>query len=187
MTPEPEWVDLGLPSGLLWRRFNLGATPSEPDGLYFSWGNTEGHSVSSGYDFSVDVYAATPAAAIDEDIPLSQDAARESLGAPWRMPTAAEFQELFDNCNSAWVKFYGVNGRLFTSRLNGRMLFFPAAGFYIETALQNHGLVGRYWSSSYDSETNAFDMGFTDSEAVPQRSAGRHVGFSIRAVRSASF
>ena len=49
-------VDLGLPSGRLWADRNLGAnTPSE-SGLYYSWGNTDGHTaqeVEDGdYEFS---------------------------------------------------------------------------------------------------------------------------------------
>ena len=35
-----EWVDLGLPSGLLWAKCNLGATAPEEYGDYFAWGET---------------------------------------------------------------------------------------------------------------------------------------------------
>ena len=33
-----EWVDLGLPSGLLWNSCNLGATSPEKYGNYYAWG-----------------------------------------------------------------------------------------------------------------------------------------------------
>ena len=33
-----EWVDLGLPSGLLWASTNVGAEKPEDFGLYFAWG-----------------------------------------------------------------------------------------------------------------------------------------------------
>jgi hypothetical protein len=39
----PSYVDLGLPSGLLWATCNVGAKSPEEAGLYFSWGNVEGH------------------------------------------------------------------------------------------------------------------------------------------------
>ena len=35
-----EWVDLGLPSGLLWATCNLGATTPEEYGGYYAWGET---------------------------------------------------------------------------------------------------------------------------------------------------
>lgn len=185
MTPEPEWVDLGLPSGLLWAKSNLGATRPESDGIYFSWGNTEGHPAGAGYDFSLEEYNTTPAAAITEDLSLSQDAARAILGSPWRMPSAAEFQELFDNCASEWTTLNGVQGRLLTSNVNGNTLFIPAAGYYDETSLLNRGSSGRYWSTSYVSATDAHLLGFNSSGVQPQSTSIRRDGLSIRAVRSA--
>lgn len=183
MTPEPEWVDLGLPSGLLWARKNLGATVPESPGIYFSWGNTDGHPAGAGYDFSQEVYDATPGAAITEDLSLSQDAARLYLGAPWRMPSAAEFQELYDNCANVWTTLNGVNGILFTSNVNGKTLFFPAAGYISDETLGGRGSDGRYWSSSYRTAANAYLLYFNASTVLPQEYVNRHFGFSVRAVR----
>ena len=45
------FVDLALPSGLLWCEHNVGATTPYEDGLYFSWGNVKGHTGDDGYDF----------------------------------------------------------------------------------------------------------------------------------------
>ena len=36
-----KFVDLGLPSGLLWAETNVGAASSSDDGDYFAWGETE--------------------------------------------------------------------------------------------------------------------------------------------------
>lgn len=185
MTPEPEWVDLGLPSGLLWAKANLGATLPESYGLYFSWGNTDGHPAGAGYDFSQEVYDATPAAAISADLSLEQDAARVNLGAPWRLPAAVEFQELNTYCDSVWTSINGVNGRLFTSRRNGNTLFFPAAGYYVGTIRATLGASGYYWSSTHYNAANARDLDFTSSNINPQDSFERRCGFPIRPVRSA--
>lgn len=182
MTPEPKWVDLGLPSGLLWAKANIGSAKPEGIGLYFSWGNTDGHAEGSGYDFSQAVYDTTPGKAITNNLSLSQDAARANLGAPWRMPTAAEFQELYDNCTYVWTTLNGVNGILFTSNVNGNTLFFPAAGFYNGTSLSNRGSRGGYWSSAYNSATSAHSLGFDSSSIDPQNDSGRRIGFSVRAV-----
>lgn len=185
MTPEPVWVDLGLPSGILWAKANLGATLPGSPGVYFSWGNTEGHPVGAGYDFSQEVYDATPAAAISDNLSLEQDAARVNLGSPWRMPTIAEFQELFDNCASVWTTMNGVDGRLFTSNINGRTLFLPAAGLYDGTLLNYRGMGGFYWSSSFNNASNARCLYLDNSTVNPHSSNYRRWGFSVRAVREA--
>lgn len=171
-----------MPSGLLWRRCNIGASTPEEPGVYFSWGNLEGHAVGSGYDFSQDEYDTTPAAAITADLSLSQDAARAILGAPWRMPFATEFQELYDNCTSVWTTLNGVNGRLFTSNVNGNTLFFPAAGICDGTSLSGRGSLGGYWSTRYDSAANARSLYFNSSGINAQSHDLRHRGFSVRAV-----
>ena len=160
----------------------MGAVYKEDSGLFFSWGNTEGHAEGSGYDFSQDTYDATTGAAITSDLSLSQDAARANLGAPWRMPTAAEFHELFDNCTCVWTTMNGVAGRLFTSNVNGNTLFFPAAGSYHGTSLSNRGSSGGYWSSTYNSATSARNLFFNSSGVYPQDSSYRCNGFSVRAV-----
>lgn len=160
----------------------MGAVNKEDSGLYFSWGNTEGHAEGSGYDFSQDVYNATPGAAITTDLSLSQDAARANLGAPWRMPTIAEFRELYDNCTNVWTRINGVAGRLFTSKVNGNTLFFPEAGRYDGTSLNAGGSRGYYWSSTYDSATNAHILYFDSSGVGLNSNSGRRYGFPMRAV-----
>ena len=42
------------------------------------------------------------------------DAATAHLGAPWRMPTDAEFAALTNNCIATWITTNGVSGRLVT-------------------------------------------------------------------------
>lgn len=160
----------------------MGANSEEDSGLFFSWGNTEGHAEGSGYDFSQEVYDATPAAAITANLSLSQDAARANLGAPWRMPTANDFQELYDNCTHIWTTRNGVNGILFTSNVNGNTLFFPAAGLYAGTSHNGRGASGNFWSSTYNSATNALGLYFTSSNVNPRGSSSRRNGFSVRAV-----
>ena len=43
-----EFVDLGLPSGLQWAAWNVGATKPEESGLYFAWGENKGYVVTRG-------------------------------------------------------------------------------------------------------------------------------------------
>lgn len=44
------------------------------------------------------------------------DAATAHLGAPWRMPTDAEFAALINNCTTTWTMRNGVYGRLVTGK-----------------------------------------------------------------------
>lgn len=167
----------------MWAKTNLGATVPWSYGLYFSWGNLDGHPAGGGYEFSQETYNETPAAAISADLSLSEDAARANLGTPWRMPTAVEFQELVENCTSVWTALNGVNGRLFTSNVNGNTLFLPAAGLYNGTSLINRGTGGDYWASTIASGATARRLGFTNTGVSLSGSNDRRYGFSIRAVQ----
>ena len=178
-------VDLALPSGLLWCEHNVGASTQYEHGLYFSWGNVEGHAEGSGYDFSDAVYAQTAGAALTGNIAANNtyDMARHNMGSPWRLPTTGEFQELNSYCTSEWTDEDGVPGRRFTSNINGNSIFFPASGYYNGTTLSNRGSYGGYWSSTYLSETNARNLIFDSSSVNPANSNYRRYGFSVRAVQ----
>lgn len=179
------FVDLALPSGLLWADHNVGASTPYEHGLYFSWGNVEGHAEGSGYDFSDAVYAQTAGAALTGNIPVNNtyDMARHNMGAPCRLPTSEEFVELNNNCDSEWTDEDGVAGRRFTSRINGNSIFFPASGYYYGTTLNLRGTYGLYWSSTWHSETNARGLSFNSETVNPSLSNRRRDGFTVRAVQ----
>ena len=182
------FVDLALPSGLLWCEHNVGASTPYEDGLYFSWGNVTGHTGTDGYDFGTSndgPYAQTPGAALTGNITTNgtYDAARHNMGAPCRMPTVGEFQELNNNCDSEWTDEDGVTGRRFTSRINGNSIFFPASGHRYGTSLSNRGTSGYFWSSSLGSQTNGYNLYFSESGVHPAGNSNRFSGFSVRAVQ----
>lgn len=182
------FVDLALPSGLLWCEHNVGASTPYEDGLYFSWGNVTGHTGDDGYDFGTSndgPYAQTPGAALTGNIPTNgtYDAARHNMGSPCRMPTVGEFQELNNNCDSEWTDEDGVTGIRFTSRINGNSIFFPASGSRNGTGLGSRGSYGRYWSASLYSAASGYGLGFGSSNVLPAGSDSRFLGFSVRAVQ----
>ena len=189
VAPAPTgFVDLALPSGLLWAEKNVGANRPEDDGLYFSWGNVDGHTGTDGYDFGSNndgPYASTPGAALEGNIPtnITYDAAMHNMGAPCRMPTVSEFQELYNNCTTEWINQNGVNGRRFTSRINGNSLFFPAAGYRSGVSLYYRGSDGYYWSSSRNSAASSYDLSFNSGRVNPSGTSNRFYGFSVRAVQ----
>ena len=182
------FVDLALPSGLLWCEHNVGATTPYEDGLYFSWGNVTGHTGDDGYDFGTSndgPYAQTPGAALTGNIPTNgtYDAARHNMGAPCRMPTVGEFQELNNNCDSEWTDEDGVAGRRFTSRINGNSIFFPASGYRYGAGLSNRGSYGNYWSASLNSQAGGCNLNFHSGGVNPANSSNRFLGFPVRAVQ----
>jgi hypothetical protein len=99
------------------------------------------------------------------------------------MPTVSEFQELYNNCISEWTTQNGVNGRRFTSRINGNSIFFPAAGVRSGVSLYDRGSYGFYWSSSRSTAANGYYMFFSASGVSPALNRYRFYGFSVRAVQ----
>lgn len=194
--PQPDAVDLGLPSGLKWASYNLGATAPEEYGLYFSWGNVAGHASSNGstfddgYDFGSSnsgPYASTPGASLTANIAsndASHDAAKAMLGGSWHMPTKDNFQELYDNTDNEWTTINGVYGRKFMKKTDHSVyIFFPAAGYGRGTSLNGRGSGGNYWSSSWYSADRAYRMYFDSSSVYPQIYNNRYYGYSVRAVQ----
>ncbi len=138
------FVDLGLPSGLLWAETNLGAEKREDDGNYYAWGETE----------TKDSYTKANATWYDivhsGNLTATEDAATVNWGSEVRMPTDEDFKELLntDNCTWTWQEVNGKAGYLVVSKQNGNDIFFPAAGYYNDKKLSNNGTYGYYWSST---------------------------------------
>ena len=180
-----DYADLGLPSGTLWATCNVGSTSPEQAGLYFAWGETTGFTaeqVENG-ERSFDS-ASYITSAISTDLTLEQDAAHVNLGGNWRMPTKAECQELIDNTTQTWTNDYngtGVAGKVFTSKVNGKSVFFPAAGDCGNSSVVGVGSYGRCWSASWGTSSNAWELDFNSgSQYLDSRS--RYCGFSVRGV-----
>ena len=198
-TEAVEWVDLGLPSGLLWAKCNLGATTPEGHGDYYAWGETATKEV---YNWSTYKYCTVDAEGslqtltkyntsttfgTPDNLTTLQaidDVAAQKLGDGARMPTKEDWEELLDKTTAEWTTLNGVNGRKFTAA-NGNSLFLPAAGNRWGSELGGAGSVGNYWSSSlyadfpYCAWTFYFNSVGQDMCGDP----GRGNGFSVRAVR----
>ena len=187
---ESTAVDLGLPSGLKWAAGNVGAKNPEDYGLYFAWGETVGYTaaqVKAGERaFSEEEYNAGSAASISTNLTLAQDAAHVNLGGDWRMPTKAEYQELENSSytTQTWTDDYngtGVKGRVFTSKVNGNSVFFPASGGCANSSVYYVGSHGSYWSASWYSSSDAYNLDF-EPWIVDVYSSSRCFGFSVRGV-----
>ena len=180
-----EYVDLGLPSGTLWATCNVGATSPEQAGLYFAWGEIFGFTTDEeGKLERVFFWENYKGKEISSDLTLEQDAAHAYMGGKWRMPTKDEWQELIDNCNVTWVGNFNetkVAGKLFTSKVNGNSVFFPASGRCGIASVIGAGEFGDYWSATYLSKVTSYDFYF-DSKYLYISFDIRHHGRSVRGV-----
>ncbi len=178
---HPHAIDLGLPSGTKWACCNVGSSNPEGYGGYYAWGETKTKSV---YNWDTYQYGRSEDDVdnIGSDIAGTRyDAATANWGTPWKMPTKAQCEELKENTTSKWTTHNGVEGRMFTSKKNGRSLFLPAAGY---RWLGNAGSRGSYWSSSLDesSQSIAWDLLF-GSGYLTTSIYNRYYGQSVRPVR----
>ena len=137
-TDNVEYVDLGLPSGNLWAKCNLGASAPEAFGDYYAWGEVEPKQV---YTNSNHKWYKEGAPSLgftkynNEDGKLSledeDDAVIQKLGNGWRTPTLADFRELTNQKYTTIEKttLNGVAGYKITSKKNKKSIFIPFAGF----------------------------------------------------------
>ena len=176
-----EFVDLGLTSGTLWATTNVGADNPQDIGLFFAWGDTEGHELEDGYLFSWENYKWGEVSGYDTyftkycsdssrgkdgftdgkaELDLEDDAAFVNWGSDWRMPSKQQLDELQNECT--WtlttlgdVQGYNVEGP------NGNSIFLPATGWRLDDMLLDGGA---YWSRSGtpDDVGGAFYLGWDD-------------------------
>lgn len=157
-----KFVDLGLPSGLLWAQTNVGANYPEEPGYQYLWGETE---VNNGkkYKFMTstsDGFVLTKYNGVDVKTTLDpeDDVATSKWGKDCRMPTMKEMQELVNNCT--WTDPADGKGVTVTGP-NGNSIFLPlpAAKFMVP-----------YWSSSLVTGSSdgwaAYAIQFFDSNSV---------------------
>ena len=177
-----ESVDLGLPSGTLWARYNVGATSETDYGDFFAWGATDPYRLNGTTTIdNTDNYARSYANKIQHDLYPNEDAATVKWGKGWKMPTQAQFDELLANTTDEWTAINGINGRKFTAS-NGNYIFFPAAGYVSGGSLYNRGNSGDCWSRSFYSSSYVWKLGL-DSSLRAVSASSRSLGFSVRAVR----
>ena len=194
-----EYVDLALPSGLLWATCNVGAEVPEAYGDYFAWGETEPKSdygMWSNYKYCNDTEGNSFSKYVTNNeygnvdnkttLDSSDDAATANWGSKWRMPTQEEWQELTDgsNCKWTWTTHGVFEGYQVTSVRNGKSIFLPAAGYRYDSRLSNAGSDGYYWSSSlYESRPySAWYCSFNSSSHDADYANGRYYGKSVRPV-----
>ncbi len=180
---KKEFVDLGLPSGTLWATCNVGASNPHDTGLFFAWGDTEGHGSdpSDGYLFNWENYKWAEVAGQDtwftkyctdssrgkdgftdgkDELDPEDDAAYVNWGPEWRMPSKQQLDELKEQCTWTQTTLQEVNGYEVTGP-NGNTIFLPTTSWRIDDMLLDGGA---YWSRTTNPEDDggAYYLGWDD-------------------------
>ena len=199
---SPEYVDLGLPGGVLWATCNVGASKAEDYGLYFAWGETTGY-YSVGRNFGWATYkwckgedetltkycTQTSYGTVDNKSTLeaADDAATYYWGDSWRMPTKQECDDLVNSnyTTTEWTTLNGVYGRKITSKSNGNSIFLPAGGRMEGAELSDRSSYGFYWSNTLCTERGNCYAGslYFRSGGIYTSYSYRYLAHNIRPVR----
>ena len=179
------FVDMGL--SVKWATSNLGSLSPEDTGGYYAWGET---AVKQIYDWGNYIYCNGSGTRLTKYstsyrfgladkkkvLEAEDDAATVALGQGARIPTQAEWAELFNTKNSTWVweEQNGVYGMKVTSKITGGVIFLPILD----------GGYGAYWSSTLYTIScdSAYILRFDASSASPDSSAERCSGLPVRPV-----
>lgn len=132
--PEELYVDMGLPSGLLWATRNMDVTqkngfavsPYQYECSFVSWGNILMYNPNAQKNFvgvydwgginaqepwyDGQPYGETPGCQLQTNIDAGHDVATQVLGGTWRIPLQKDFAELIQNCD-----YIDANGNIVTA------------------------------------------------------------------------
>ena len=200
-TEYTDYVDLGLPSGRLWAKCNIGADEPYEYGDYFMWGNTEPDTDKSCFwktcpfnnganAYDKDYFKSIKNKICPNDILAPEyDAATAILGDDWRLPTYDDFTELIDNTTRKWVNDYhdsGIAGKLLKadSIENDAELFIPASGYRGGSGYASQGSYGFLWSSSITIGGGQCSWYlYMDDMSLKHGSSSRCYGLCVRPVK----
>lgn len=203
---EMQYVDLDLPSHLLWATHNLGAENPWEVGNYYAWGETAPKETYSWSNYSTALAGGSKTTlrkyctneAYGEDgftdgksvLDLADDAAAQNCDNGSRMPTDKEYEELLRNCNWAWVSFKGVDGYRVSSKKDpSKYIFLPLTGYKHKTVSNKN--TGYYWSSTTVGGDcfEAYSLSFTRNPPASGNAYNAHdryCGRCVRPVRNAA-
>lgn len=141
-TVVKDCVDPGLPSGLMWRKYNVGANSEYEMGNYYAWGETvtkQKYGITT-YKWGELIGETTYYTKYNETDKLTllqpeDDAATANLGENYRTPTKEDWQELVEECtwwvatkknkyNKTVIDYWKVVGP------NGNFIILPSTGSY---------------------------------------------------------
>jgi len=167
-----EYIDLGLPSGTLWAKCNVGAATPEGIGGYYAWGE-----ISTKTNYTQDSYTYT--GELGDSLPAEADVASVFWGGGWHIPTFEEMNELRYWCAWKYVQQNGRYGYKVTGP-NGCSIFLPGNGYKYGTQFfyNNRDIYYRLGSANW------ILYGRSSSSLIMGRRTDYYLGCAIRPVFS---
>ena len=189
----PEAVDLGL--SVKWADVNVDAYRPWERGNFYAWGELEPKESykSNNYRFyhegtmKLTKYCNDKTYGYEEytdnlsSLEPEDDVASVKWGGNWRMPSKAEFEELMDSTNCAWIytTMGGMTGYKVQSKKNGNSIFLPDAS-------DSHGCGGGLdWANCIEPDLAPAAPNLYFNHAMDRfyiNTYVRDVGLTIRAV-----
>ena len=131
-----EYVDLGLPSGILWSKYDYGSSSETSAGGSYTWG---GSNNSNKYILD----PSNPNCDYKTVLELSDDIINKNWGENWCIPTKAQFEELIRCCSISGDEDTNLNYRKYSR--NGNYLKFP-------------GKYSEYWTNELENQDYAYTL-----------------------------
>ncbi|MBO7134222.1 MAG: hypothetical protein J6W06_08705, partial [Bacteroidales bacterium] len=170
------YVDLGLPSGLLWATMDVGASAFDELGDAYAWGETVTKDEYTDENYT---YTDNP-----ETLPSEVDVAAINWSNGWHTPTKDDLQELYDYTTKTIIKRVEGSDYLFClTGPNGNSIFLRAAtGDGYQSIIMSSTLKTDEQDNAYSMVLISVDGISLYGAAVIQRS--RSQGYVVRPVRS---
>ena len=192
-------VDLGL--SVKWASCNLGATRPEDVGNYYAWAEIEPKEEYTAdnykyYDGTTGVgYKKITKYCTDSKygefdyyrtLSLDDDAAYQTLGGNWRVPTTLEWRELYNNCTWYWVTIDDSRYWKAQSKKKGyedKYILIPLTSTYTSKKPNiTKNSIGYYWCNELSSDYYANMIRFDYTNGLWSSTYIRETGLPIRAV-----
>lgn len=181
----PDYV---LINGVKWATHNAAApgtwtTSPEDAGMFYQWNNNASWAATgtvTGWNSSWNGGFATPSSAD------TWATANDPSPAGYHAPTKDEINTLLDasKVTATGTTRNGVNGMLFTDKINNNSIFLPASGYRSgsDGALSDTGSGGYYWSRTAGNASSGYYLYFGSGYASLHSDEARACGFSVRPV-----
>lgn len=194
---EDDFVDLELPSGILWANFNLGVDTGKLskfekwNGNYYAWGETKPNKVKWVWDTykffkspgSINKYCNKDNKV---NLELNDDAAYKA-NQNLRIPTREQLEELINNTTYEWVNNYNniswLIGCVFKSKHNDKKLFIPACGLFKVDNIDNTDQVYIMSNTKTQNVSNYYGLNVSKNKQPQIIEIDRYKGVPIRPVK----
>ena len=185
---DNRWVDLGLPSGILWAKYNVGASSPEEYGGYYAWGETEEKSSYSAENYKYFIgwippyYEIANYTNIGNNISGTQyDVATLTWKKEARIATLNDLKELMNYCSIQKETLNSIRGYRVCGT-NGNSIFIPCAGAYEDDNNELLGFECYFWTGSAE-ENIAYHFSLEADNCIWDDDCERYFGLPIRAVK----